>query len=97
MFVLYPFAEYTKSVIDLRPEEPGALGDRSKSVPGLNAEMVRRSRVVGWFPAGRRSWSRMVEDRGVGVGISDSSVFLLSNSDFTAQITRTSHARGVLT
>nr|XP_020657775.1 synaptotagmin-like protein 4 [Pogona vitticeps] len=35
--------EYTKSVIDLRPEEPigesGALGDRSKSVPGLNVEM----------------------------------------------------------
>ncbi|XP_042335413.1 synaptotagmin-like protein 4 isoform X2 [Sceloporus undulatus] len=36
-------SEYTKSVIDLRPEESvndnGTLGDRSKSVPGLNAEM----------------------------------------------------------
>ncbi|XP_062998088.1 synaptotagmin-like protein 4 isoform X2 [Elgaria multicarinata webbii] len=36
-------SEYTKSVIDLRPEEPvggsGPLGDRSKSVPGLNVEM----------------------------------------------------------
>ncbi|NWZ90068.1 SYTL4 protein, partial [Nesospiza acunhae] len=36
-------AEYTKSVIDLRPEdlvgEGGSLGDRSKSVPGLNTEL----------------------------------------------------------
>ncbi|XP_053130379.1 synaptotagmin-like protein 4 [Hemicordylus capensis] len=36
-------SEYTKSVIDLRPEEPsregGPLGDRSKSVPGLNVDM----------------------------------------------------------
>ncbi|XP_006026572.1 synaptotagmin-like protein 4 [Alligator sinensis] len=36
-------ADYTKSVIDLRPEdmgrETGSLGDRSKSVPGLNTEM----------------------------------------------------------
>ncbi|XP_054852865.1 synaptotagmin-like protein 4 [Eublepharis macularius] len=36
-------SEYTKSVIDLRPEVPssesGSLGDRSKSVPGLNVEM----------------------------------------------------------
>ncbi|RMB97828.1 hypothetical protein DUI87_25685 [Hirundo rustica rustica] len=35
--------EYTKSVIDLRPEdlvgEGGSLGDRSKSVPGLNTEL----------------------------------------------------------
>ncbi|XP_062820153.1 synaptotagmin-like protein 4 isoform X2 [Anolis carolinensis] len=35
-------SEYTKSVIDLRPEESlngsGTLGDRSKSVPGLNME-----------------------------------------------------------
>ncbi|KAK9393538.1 synaptotagmin-like 4 [Crotalus adamanteus] len=35
-------SEYTKSVIDLRPEDPvnesGILGDRSKSVPGLNVE-----------------------------------------------------------
>ncbi|KAM3827732.1 synaptotagmin-like protein 4 isoform 1-T6 [Vipera latastei] len=35
-------SEYTKSVIDLRPEdrvnESGILGDRSKSVPGLNVE-----------------------------------------------------------
>ncbi|NWT16925.1 SYTL4 protein, partial [Vireo altiloquus] len=34
---------YTKSVIDLRPEdlvgEGGSLGDRSKSVPGLNTEL----------------------------------------------------------
>ncbi|NXD76420.1 SYTL4 protein, partial [Halcyon senegalensis] len=40
--VLRP-ADYTKSVIDLRPEdfvgEGGALGDRSKSVPGLNMEL----------------------------------------------------------
>uniref|UniRef100_A0A8D0GLK8 Synaptotagmin-like protein 4 n=1 Tax=Sphenodon punctatus TaxID=8508 RepID=A0A8D0GLK8_SPHPU len=40
--VLRP-SDYTKSVIDLRPEEPGnengSLGDRSKSVPGLNAEL----------------------------------------------------------
>ncbi|XP_060263925.1 synaptotagmin-like protein 4 isoform X3 [Ovis aries] len=36
-------SEYTKSVIDLRPEdvghESGALGDRSKSVPGLSVDM----------------------------------------------------------
>ncbi|NXH41534.1 SYTL4 protein, partial [Dicaeum eximium] len=36
-------ADYTKSVIDLRPEdlvgEGGTLGDRSKSVPGLNTEL----------------------------------------------------------
>ncbi|NXU82875.1 SYTL4 protein, partial [Xiphorhynchus elegans] len=36
-------ADYTKSVIDLRPEdlmvEAGSLGDRSKSVPGLNMEL----------------------------------------------------------
>ncbi|XP_063577057.1 tetraspanin-6 isoform X2 [Pongo abelii] len=36
-------SEYTKSVIDLRPEdvghESGSLGDRSKSVPGLNVDM----------------------------------------------------------
>ncbi|XP_074863999.1 synaptotagmin-like protein 4 [Carettochelys insculpta] len=36
-------ADYTKSVIDLRPEdlgsESGSLGDRSKSVPGLNADV----------------------------------------------------------
>nr|XP_056715873.1 synaptotagmin-like protein 4 [Euleptes europaea] len=36
-------SEYTKSVIDLRPEVPssetGSLGDRSKSVPGLNVDM----------------------------------------------------------
>ncbi|NXC56988.1 SYTL4 protein, partial [Aleadryas rufinucha] len=36
-------ADYTKSVIDLRPEdlvgEGGSLGDRSKSVPGLNMEL----------------------------------------------------------
>ncbi|KFV70217.1 Synaptotagmin-like 4, partial [Dryobates pubescens] len=36
-------AEYTKSVIDLRPEdfvgEGSSLGDRSKSVPGLNTEL----------------------------------------------------------
>ncbi|NXR36445.1 SYTL4 protein, partial [Zosterops hypoxanthus] len=36
-------ADYTKSVIDLRPGdlvgEGGSLGDRSKSVPGLNTEM----------------------------------------------------------
>ncbi|NXI94800.1 SYTL4 protein, partial [Psophia crepitans] len=35
--------DYTKSVIDLRPEdfvgEGGSLGDRSKSVPGLNTEL----------------------------------------------------------
>ncbi|NXN09376.1 SYTL4 protein, partial [Indicator maculatus] len=40
--VLRP-AEYTKSVIDLRPEdfvgEDSSLGDRSKSVPGLNTEL----------------------------------------------------------
>ncbi|NXS55039.1 SYTL4 protein, partial [Brachypteracias leptosomus] len=40
--VLRP-ADYTKSVIDLRPEdfmgEGGSLGDRSKSVPGLNTEL----------------------------------------------------------
>uniref|UniRef100_A0A672VDJ2 Synaptotagmin-like protein 4 n=1 Tax=Strigops habroptila TaxID=2489341 RepID=A0A672VDJ2_STRHB len=38
-----PCADYTKSVIDLRPEdlvgEGGSLGDRSKSVPGLNTEL----------------------------------------------------------
>ncbi|KAJ7310522.1 hypothetical protein JRQ81_007444 [Phrynocephalus forsythii] len=36
-------SEYTKSVIDLRPEEPvgeiGTLGSRSKSVSGLNVDM----------------------------------------------------------
>ncbi|NWV38420.1 SYTL4 protein, partial [Grantiella picta] len=36
-------ADYTKSVIDLRPEdlvgEGGSLGDSSKSVPGLNTEL----------------------------------------------------------
>uniref|UniRef100_A0A8D0NA17 Synaptotagmin-like protein 4 n=1 Tax=Sus scrofa TaxID=9823 RepID=A0A8D0NA17_PIG len=36
-------SEYTKSVIDLRPEdvghEGGSLGDRSKSVPGLSVDM----------------------------------------------------------
>ncbi|NWX62816.1 SYTL4 protein, partial [Promerops cafer] len=36
-------ADYTKSVIDLRPEdlvgEGGSLGDRSKSVPGLNTDL----------------------------------------------------------
>ncbi|XP_024602303.1 synaptotagmin-like protein 4 isoform X2 [Neophocaena asiaeorientalis asiaeorientalis] len=36
-------SEYTKSVIDLRPEdvghESGSLGDRSKSVPGLSVDM----------------------------------------------------------
>ncbi|KAL8180936.1 UNVERIFIED_CONTAM: Synaptotagmin-like protein 4 [Gekko kuhli] len=36
-------SEYTKSVIDLRPEVPSSesasLGDRSKSVPGLNVKM----------------------------------------------------------
>ncbi|XP_010010948.1 PREDICTED: synaptotagmin-like protein 4, partial [Nestor notabilis] len=36
-------ADYTKSVIDLRPEDlvgdGGSLGDRSKSVPGLNTEL----------------------------------------------------------
>ncbi|KAF1662369.1 Synaptotagmin-like protein 4, partial [Aptenodytes patagonicus] len=36
-------ADYTKSVIDLRPGdfmgEGGSLGDRSKSVPGLNTEL----------------------------------------------------------
>ncbi|XP_008943125.1 PREDICTED: synaptotagmin-like protein 4, partial [Merops nubicus] len=40
--VLRP-ADYTKSVIDLRPEdfvgESSSLGDRSKSVPGLNTEL----------------------------------------------------------
>ena len=48
MFLLLWFlifhSEYTKSVIDLRPEdvghESGALGDRSKSVPGLSVDMV---------------------------------------------------------
>ena len=39
--------DYTKSVIDLRPAdfvgEGGSLGDRSKSVPGLNMELVRPS------------------------------------------------------
>uniref|UniRef100_A0A8C4Y4W8 Synaptotagmin-like protein 4 n=1 Tax=Gopherus evgoodei TaxID=1825980 RepID=A0A8C4Y4W8_9SAUR len=38
-------ADYTKSVIDLRPEELGSesssMGDRSKSVPGLKTEVVR--------------------------------------------------------
>uniref|UniRef100_A0A8C0GTG5 Synaptotagmin-like protein 4 n=1 Tax=Chelonoidis abingdonii TaxID=106734 RepID=A0A8C0GTG5_CHEAB len=38
-------ADYTKSVIDLRPEElgseSGSMGDRSKSVPGLKTEVVR--------------------------------------------------------
>uniref|UniRef100_A0A8D2L489 Synaptotagmin-like protein 4 n=1 Tax=Varanus komodoensis TaxID=61221 RepID=A0A8D2L489_VARKO len=41
--LLLSVTEYTKSVIDLRPEEPGSesglLGDRSKSVPGLSVEM----------------------------------------------------------
>ncbi|KAF7244933.1 Synaptotagmin-like protein 4 [Varanus komodoensis] len=41
--VLDLHGKYTKSVIDLRPEEPGSesglLGDRSKSVPGLSVEM----------------------------------------------------------
>lgn len=36
-------SEYTKSVIDLRPEdvgnESGSLGDRSKSVPGLSVDL----------------------------------------------------------
>ncbi|NXB91971.1 SYTL4 protein, partial [Vidua chalybeata] len=44
-------ADYTKSVIDLRPEdlvgEGGSLGDRSKSVPGLNTELVRPSECHG--------------------------------------------------
>uniref|UniRef100_A0A8B9FKC1 Synaptotagmin-like protein 4 n=1 Tax=Amazona collaria TaxID=241587 RepID=A0A8B9FKC1_9PSIT len=56
-------ADYTKSVIDLRPEdfvgEGGSLGDRSKSVPGLNTELeeeeedidnlveIHRQRVAG--------------------------------------------------
>lgn len=44
-------ADYTKSVIDLRPEdlvgEGGSLGDRSKSVPGLNTELVRPSECPG--------------------------------------------------
>ena len=48
MFLLLWFfifhSEYTKSVIDLRPEEvgreSGALEDRSKSVPGLSVDMV---------------------------------------------------------
>ena len=48
MFLLLWFlifhSEYTKSVIDLSPEdvghESGALGDRSKSVPGLSVDMV---------------------------------------------------------
>lgn len=39
-------SEYTKSVIDLRHEdvghESGSLGDRSKSVPGLNLKMEER-------------------------------------------------------
>lgn len=43
-------ADYTKSVIDLRPEdfvgEGSTLGDRSKSVPGLNTELVRPSVVM---------------------------------------------------
>lgn len=38
-------ADYTKSVIDLRPEEfvgeSSSMGDRSKSVPGLTTELVR--------------------------------------------------------
>uniref|UniRef100_A0A8B9FK61 Synaptotagmin-like protein 4 n=1 Tax=Amazona collaria TaxID=241587 RepID=A0A8B9FK61_9PSIT len=58
-----PCADYTKSVIDLRPEdfvgEGGSLGDRSKSVPGLNTELeeeeedidnlveIHRQRVAG--------------------------------------------------
>ncbi|XP_045673490.1 synaptotagmin-like protein 4 isoform X7 [Phyllostomus hastatus] len=37
-------SEYTKSVIDLRPEdvghESGSLGDRSQSVPGLSMDML---------------------------------------------------------
>lgn len=43
-------ADYTKSVIDLRPEdlvgEGSTLGDRSKSVPGLTTELVRPSAVL---------------------------------------------------
>ncbi|XP_076963411.1 synaptotagmin-like protein 4 [Callospermophilus lateralis] len=39
-------SECTKSVIDLRPEdmghESGSLGDRSKSVPGLNVDMEEK-------------------------------------------------------
>lgn len=38
-------------MIDLRPEdlvgEGGSLGDRSKSVPGLNTELVRPSECHG--------------------------------------------------
>uniref|UniRef100_A0A670JWM9 Synaptotagmin like 4 n=1 Tax=Podarcis muralis TaxID=64176 RepID=A0A670JWM9_PODMU len=46
-------SEYTKSVIDLRPEEPviesGPLGDRSKSVPGLNVEMSTLGSMVSIY------------------------------------------------
>lgn len=52
-------ADYTKSVIDLRPGdlvgEGGSLGDRSKSVPGLNTEMVRPSECLE-MAASWRSW-----------------------------------------
>lgn len=51
-------ADYTKSVIDLRPGdfmgEGGSLGDRSKSVPGLNTDLVRPlacqvEELAGWL------------------------------------------------
>ncbi|XP_014436282.2 synaptotagmin-like protein 4 [Pelodiscus sinensis] len=55
-------SEYTKSVIDLRPEdvgsESGSLGDRSKSVPGLNTEVEEEEDIDNLVEIHRRRTAR---------------------------------------
>ncbi|XP_019376897.1 PREDICTED: synaptotagmin-like protein 4 isoform X2 [Gavialis gangeticus] len=55
-------ADYTKSVIDLRPEDMGSetssLGDRSKSVPGLLTEMDEEEDIDNLVEIHRRRTAR---------------------------------------
>ncbi|KAM3827738.1 synaptotagmin-like protein 4 isoform 2-T7 [Vipera latastei] len=77
-------SEYTKSVIDLRPEdrvnESGILGDRSKSVPGLNVEAEEEEDIDSLVEIHRRRAGRSSMHSGTSLSTLGSMVSIYSGA-----------------
>ncbi|XP_026530546.1 synaptotagmin-like protein 4 isoform X2 [Notechis scutatus] len=77
-------SEYTKSVIDLRPEdavgESGVLGDRSKSVPGLNVEAEEEEDIDSLVEIHRRRAGRNSVRSGTSLSTLGSMVSIYSGA-----------------
>uniref|UniRef100_A0A670ZXF4 Synaptotagmin-like protein 4 n=1 Tax=Pseudonaja textilis TaxID=8673 RepID=A0A670ZXF4_PSETE len=77
-------SEYTKSVIDLRPEdavgESGVLGDRSKSVPGLNVEEEEEEDIDSLVEIHRRRAGRNSVRSGTSLSTLGSMVSIYSGA-----------------